>query len=87
MFYCYLDHYGIMHATDNMEDAKKNAKFNGKVVTTSLPTAAGYVIDANRDAFILDANDKIYRKRKEVYSETEMIHKYPEVWNLFKSLQ
>lgn len=59
--YAYLDKYGIMHASEYQDTAKKYAKYNGKVVETNLCDGTGYT-DEN------DYNTMIYAAEKEFFT-------------------
>ena len=88
--YAYLDKYGIMHASEYPDTAKKYAKYNGKVVETNLCDGTGYTDENDYNTMIYAAEKEFFygksRTREHKLSEDRFAAKFPRTYALYKEL-
>ena len=88
--YAYLDKYGIMHASEYQDTAKKYAKYNGKVVETNLCDGTGYTDENDYNTMIYAAEKEFFfffcRAREHKLSEDQFAAKFPQTYALYKEL-
>lgn len=88
--YAYLDKYGIMHASEHQDTAKKYAKYNGKVVETNLCDGTGYTDENDYNTMIYAAEKEFFcgksKAREHKLSEDQFATKFPQTYALYKEL-
>ena len=88
--YAYLDKYGIMHASEYQDTAKKYAKYNGKVVETNLCDGSGYTDENDYNTMIYAVEKEFFygksRAREHKLSEDQFAAKFPQTYALYKEL-
>ena len=88
--YAYLDKYGIMHASEYQDTAKKYAKYNGKVVETNLCDGSGYTDEDGFNTMIYAAEKEFFygksKAREHKLSEDQFAAKFPQTYALYKEL-
>ena len=88
--YAYLDKYGIMHASEYQDTAKKYAKYNGKVVETELCDGSGYTDENDYNTMIYAAEKEFFygksKAREHKLSEDQFAVKFPQTYALYKEL-
>lgn len=75
--YAYLDKYGILHISEEKDEAIKYALFNEKVVETELPFSAGYPVDDEDNAMVVDMLENKIKCRGEEVDLDELREVYP----------
>ena len=88
--YAYLDKYGIMQVNSEAT-AKENAKYNGKIVETTLPHGNRSIslfdaLDTKNDALKVDWTDKSFKVGKQEIGEAEFKRRYADVYALLMKL-
>lgn len=88
--YAYLDKYGIMQVNSEAT-AKESAKYNGKIVETTLPygnrSASCFdALDTQNESLQIDWTDKTFKVGKKDIGEAEFKRRYADVYALLMKL-